>query len=227
MATGLFQKLYTQAQGVLHDTVDKNSDPGVTARQLIRDLEGKIATAESGLVDAMGNEKLLEGRRDAAQAEYDKYDAYARKALAKGDEALAKDALTERQKAESTLSAYKLEVDHFSPTVDALKAQVEALRAKKDEMERQGELLDAQNKAAQAQDKVATAISGVGSTNSIDSAFKELQNRTAQTQAKAQAKAEIAGLHAPAEDKFKSLDVDAPSSVDDALEAMKRDMAAK
>jgi len=227
MATNLFQKLFTQAQGVLHDTIDKNSDPGVTARQLIRDLESKIATAEGGLADAMANEKLLEGRRDAAQGEYDKYDAYARKALAKGDEALAKDALSERQKAEGTLTAYKTEVDHFSPTVDALKAQVEALRTKKDQLQRQGELLDAQNKAAQAQDKVATTISGVGSTDSIDAAFKELQARTEKTQATAQAKAEIAGLHAPAEDKFKSLDIDAPSSVDDALEAMKRDMAAK
>jgi phage shock protein A len=218
----LFDKLATQVKGALHDTVDNHSDPGRTARQLIRDLEEQIAKSEDGLVDAKSSLKLLEGKRDAAKQDYDKYDGYARKAIERKDDNLAREALGERAKAEEKLKGYQSQVDSFKPTVDGLERQVTELRDKKDEMERKGEMLDAENKAAQAQDRVATAIAGVGDTHSIDQAFSEMERRTQKAQATAEAKAELAGLRKPLDDKFK--DLDAPAPVDDALAALKKEM---
>lgn len=228
MSDSLFEKLSTQLKGFLHDTADSMEDPGRTARQLVRDLDNAIGQAEEQIVSVRAEFNLINSKRDAEKAEVDKYVAYATKAVAKGDDSLAKEALAEKAKHATQLAAYQAQLDAFKPNMDHLEEQINKLRTKKDEMERKTDLIEARSATAEATDKAAAILGGIGTQASATEKFDRLEEKVAKQEASANARAQMAASRNgdALKDKFAALD--APSSaVDDELAALKASMQGK
>ena len=227
MSDSLFDKVSTQLKGFLHDTADNMEDAGRTARQLVRDLDNAIGQAEEQIVSVRAEFNLITSKRDAEKAEVDKYVAYAKKAVDKNDDELAKEALAEKSKHATQLAAYQAQLDAFKPNMDHLEEQINKLRAKKEEMERKTDLIEARSATAEATDKAASILGGIGTQASAAEKFDRLEGKVAKQEAEANARAQMAAARNgdALKDKFAALD--APSSVDDELAALKASMQGK
>lgn len=219
--TSLFEKLATQAKGLMHDTADKMEDPGRTARQLTRDLDNDLAAAEQALIQVRAEYNMELGKRDAAQQDVDKYTGYAQKAVAKGDDNLAREALQAKKQAQDTLTQLQAQIDKFKPSVDQLEHQIADLRQRKADMDRRTGLIEARSSIAEAQDRAATVLNGIGGSGA-SARFDALEDKVSHQEAVAQAKMSVSDDHSgkSLDDKFKALD-NPTSDIDDELAALK------
>lgn len=219
--TSLFDKISTQVKGVLHDTADKMEDPGRTARQLTRDLDGDLSKAEQALIEVRAEYNVQVSKRDAAQAEVDKYAGYAKKAVDAGNDALVREALQAKKNASDTLAQLQAQIDKFKPSVDQLEHQVADLRARKDDMARRTDLIEARSSVAAAQDRAATVLNGIGGSGA-SARFDELEEKVGHQEAVAAAKMAVSDEHSgqSLDDKFKALD-NPTSDIDAELAALK------
>lgn len=221
----LFIKLSTQLKGFLHDAADNMEDPGRTARQLVRDLDSSIGQAEEQIVSVRAEFNLMSSKRDGEQAQIDKYTGYAMKAIERSDDALAKEALTEKAKHVAQHAAYQAQIDMFKPNLDHLDEQIGKLRAKKEEMERKTDLIEARSATADATNSAASILGGIGDSVSAAERFERLESKVAKKEAEAGARAQMAASRNGDELKDKFAALDAPTSnVDADLAALKAQM---
>ena len=222
MSESLFNKLSTNLKGLLHDTMDKLEDPGRSARQLVRDLDTAIGQAEEQIVSVRAEFNLITSKRDGEKAEVDKYANYAVKAVQKGDDALAKDALAEKAKHATQLNAYQAQLDAFKPNMDALETQIEKLRQRRDEMDRKTDLIEARSATADASDKAAQILGGIGDSASASKSFDRLEEKVAKREAEASARSQMAAAKNGDALKERFASLDSPTTaVDDELAALK------
>lgn len=228
MTESILSKLATQLRGALHDAADSMEDAGRSARQIIRDMDTQIEKAENGLVDVEAEYRMIVAKRDKAKDEVDQYAGYAKKALERQNENLAKEALQDKRKAQGVLDGLQAQVDSFKPTVDGLKAQIQDLRNKRDELNRRTGLIEARSAVADAEDRAATVLGGIGSTTSAISAFDRLEEKVGKKEAKAAAKTDLAREKSGASNKDKYAELGKPtdSSIDDELAELKKQMGA-
>lgn len=224
----LFEKFATQLKGTLHDLADNMEDPGRTARQLVRDIDQAVGLAEEQLVQVRAQLNVLESKRDTEQREADRYAGYAQKAVTKGDDSMAREALTEKAKHAKLLAGYEAQIADFKPNMDNLEAEIQKLRDKKDSMENETNMLEARAATAQATNKAATIIGGIGAQASSAKRFDALGDRVSKMEAEARARAQMASTRNgdSMKDRFAALDSVA-SSVDDELAALKANSAKK
>lgn len=228
MSDSIFEKLSTQLKGFLHDTADSLEDPGRTARQLVRDLDTAIGQAEEQIVSVRAEYNLITSKRDSTKSDVDKFAGYAVKAVTKGDDALAKEALAEKAKHVAKLAAIDAQLAQFKPNLDNLDEQIGKLRAKKEQMESQTDMIEARAATAEATDKAAAILGGIGTVASAADKFDRLEAKVAKQEAEASARAQMAATKNgdALRDKFAALD--APGSdVDAELAALKASMGKK
>lgn len=225
MSDSLFSKLSTQLKGALHDAADSMEDAGRTARQIIRDLDDQIGKAEEGLIEVEAEYRQTITKRDNAKDLVAKYAGYAAKAVQRNDDAMAKDALTDKRKAQDTLDTLEAQVTSFKPTVENLRAQIQALRDKRDDMSRKTGLIEARSAVAEAQTHASEVLGGIGNAHSAAESFDRLEAKVSKQEAEAAARQDMARDKAgrdPSE-KYAALDKADLSSIDDELAALKRD----
>lgn len=228
MSDTLFDKLSLTLKGVFHDATDKMGDPGRDARQLTRDLDQAIGQAEEQIIGVRAEYNLTVSKRDTEKAEVGKYAAYATKAVQKGDDALAHEALTEKAKHAKLMEGYQTQLDAFKPSMDTLEAQMQKLRARKEQMERDTSMIEARSATAAATTKTTQILDGIGSGASASKSFDKLNDQVARQEAEARARMEMSAERngQSLDDKFAALDSE-KSSIDDELAALKASVGKK
>jgi phage shock protein A len=182
--TGLISKIARNISGAVNDLVENTANTGREARQLVRDLGDKIAATEQAYIDVKANVVLLTNNRDSAQAESDKWQENAKKALKKNEEALARQCLEKKQEYDAKVKGCQNQIDAMKPQVELLDSQLEALRAKHDEMSNTTDLLEARSETAKAQQKASTILSGIASDD-VTSEFERLDKKVSKDEARA------------------------------------------
>lgn len=225
MSESLISKLATQLKGALHDAADSMEDAGRTARQIVRDMDAQIRKAEEGLVEVEAEYRQLVTKRDNAIGLRDKYAGYAAKAVQKNDDAMAREALLDKRKAQDTVDSLQKQVDAFKPTVDGLKGQIQDLRDRRDELDRKTGLIEARSAVADAESRAAEVLGGMGNGRSAVDTFDRLEAKVAKQEAMAAARSDLAREKrgVSPSDKYAALDEADPSSIDDELAQLKRD----
>lgn len=218
----LLSKLVTQIKGLVNDAQEASEDVGSIARQSVRDMEVEIAEVEQAQVGIIAEQNVLLAKIEAANGNIEKFANYAQRAVAKGDDALARSALADKGKATQERDILQQQADKFAPSVVAVQEKLDQLRQRRDEMARDTSLIEARSSVAAAQDRAATILGGVGSSESASKTFDRLNDKVQAAEARASAKTQIAAqkdgsLEA---NKYASLN-DAATSVDDELAAMK------
>jgi phage shock protein A len=140
-------------------------------------------------------------------------------ALQKGDENLAREALTRKKTHSETAASMKASLDQQSAQVEALKRNLVALESKISEAKTKKEMLKARMQSAKAQENLNNMMGKIN-TNAASATFERMEERVLMAEAKASSTAEL--LQDNLESQFAQLE--AGSGVDDELLAMKARM---
>lgn len=226
---GFFSRLWRIIRGKANDTVEAVEDANfeTVVKQNIRDLETELDRLIKASAEAMSNYNQLEAEYQRAVDGSEDWKTKAKKALAAGNEDLAKKALAKKSEFDSQVASLQTSVENARNVKEKLKKQVDIYKQKIDEGRRNASTLIARKNAAAAQKKVAKVLAGVKGDNNAFASLKRFEEKVAKDEASARAFEELGTAtseQSELDKEFAALDV---SSTDDELEALKAEMMAE
>ena len=193
----------------------------VTMNLLESKLDESIAKAENSLIEIQAQVATQQSKRDVAADKAKKYEDGAKRALQGGDESLAREALTAQANAETERDALARELTTLEPSVDQLKQQIDDMRQRRNDLSARSNILQAKQQIAQAKDTAATALGGIGGKN-LSEDFQKLEDKVALSNARSDARLNSADTKSGKALDDKLADLNRGPSVDDRLEALKK-----
>jgi phage shock protein A len=213
---GLFDRVSRLLRANINDTISKAEDPEKILEQAIIDMQEDLVQLRQAVATAIASQKRTQQQYAQAQSEAENWQRRAQLALQKGDENLAREALSRRKVQVETATALKTQLDQQSGTVDTLKRNLIALEGKISEAKTKKDMLKARASAAKASEQLQKTVGNMGTSTAM-SAFERMEEKVLQMEARSQAAAELAG--ADLESQFAQLE--SGSDVDEELAAMK------
>ena len=132
---GILGKLSTLIKSNVNDVIDGMQDPAKEIDQMVRDMEDSARQARTEVAQCMGEEKRLQKRIEALDAEIKSWEDRAATAVRAGDDALAKEALlrkgekeAERAETQKALQEQQVYVDQLAVGLKALDARVKDVK---------------------------------------------------------------------------------------------------
>jgi phage shock protein A len=220
------ENLMTQIKGALNDALDKASEPGRTARQVIRDLEEQIEKANASMVNVMAEYELLKQKKTQYEEEANEWHERAKKALQANREDLAKKALEQEEQAKKQADIYQKQIEALEPSINELKAKIQELKNKKQELESKADILSTRYEVAKAQEKASEITTGIGDSHAKEK-LDSVEEKVLKEEAKAKAMKNIEDEQTGADIEKEFENLDKASTVDDKLEALKKEMGLK
>src|SRR5919202_1587581 len=213
---GLFDRLSRVVRANLNDMVSKAEDPEKILDQAIIDMQEDLVQLRQAVARAIATQKRTEQQYNKNQTEANNWTQRAQLALQKGDENLAREALTRKKANAEAAATLKEQLDQQSTQVDTLKRNLIALESKISEAKTKKDMLKARVSAAKANEQLQSAVGRLG-TSSAMGAFERMEDKVLEMEARSQAIGELVGNDL--EQQFAMLE--SGSDVDDELAAMK------
>jgi phage shock protein A len=221
---GLFSRLGTLIRSNINELINKAEDPEKMLNQVLVDMKTQLVEAKKQVAVAIADEKRLKKQYEMEAAKAIEWEKKAMLAVKAGDDNLAKAALARKAEHEEVAETLRQQWEAQKASVEQLKMALRGLDAKIEEAKRKRNILVSRQKRAQAQATINRTLSQLNSGDSYDSTFARMDERVTQLEAEAEATAELGALpEASLETQFKALE--AGSSVDSELEALKQKMA--
>ncbi|MEY4353013.1 MAG: hypothetical protein RLZZ609_1254 [Cyanobacteriota bacterium] len=213
---GFFDRLSRLLRANLNDLVSKAEDPAKILDQSLADMQADLVKLRQAVATAIASQRRLQNQAEQAESQAKAWYQRAEVALQKGEEPLAKEALSRRKTYQDTATALNTQIGSQAGQVETLKKSLTALEAKIAEAKTKKDMLKARAQAAQAQEQLQTAVNNLGTNNAM-AAFEQMEEKVLSLEARSQAAAELAG--ADLESQFAALE---GSDVDDELAALKQ-----
>lgn len=214
-------RLSTLIKSNVNDAIDSMQDPGKEIDQMVRDMEESARDARGEVARCMGEEKRLQKRIEAVEAEAKSWEDRAATAVRAGDDALAREALSRKAASEAERVETAKALQEQNVYVDQLVAGLRALDARvKDVKLRQGTLRE---KARSS--KRSGSGAGLGGTAAFDE-FERMSSRIDAVEAEAGLGDELAGRTPASIDAERRLaELSEKTSMDDALAELKKKLS--
>ncbi len=212
-----FERILHTVKGTANDMLDKHQDPGVDARQSVRELTANLEKAESALVEVRAESELLKGKREKAQTEVSKWLTAATNAAGK-DDSLARECLAKKQTAAATLAQLDAQIAKFAPTVASIQDHIAQMRAQKEGLANQADLIGVRSEVADVELKAAAILGGVGGAGVSLAGAEDAVSRK---EAKAKAASDILGERSGSDLEARVAALNASPSIEDELAALK------
>lgn len=223
---GILDRFSSIIKANVNDLLDKAEDPAKMVDQYLRELTESLAEVKEATAGVMAEEARCKRLVDANQAEVDKYDGLARKALAAGNEDDARTFLAKKQqlveKNVGLMTAYEAaheNAEKMRAMHDKLVNDITTLKGRRD-------TIKAKAAVAKTQDKVNRMTGGAGKAEGAMAAFERMEAKADAMLDRSNAMEELNGQP---EDPASSLEkkyaaAGQTAAVDDELERMKREM---
>ncbi|MEY8436970.1 PspA/IM30 family protein [Atopobiaceae bacterium 24-176] len=223
---GILDRFTSIIKANVNDLLDRAEDPAKMVDQYLRDLTESLAEVKEATAGVMAEETRCKRLVDANQAEIDKYDGLARRALSAGEEADARTFLAKKQelvaKNAGLISAYDAAHENaqkMRQMHDKLVNDINTLKGRRD-------VIKAKAAVAKTQDKVGRMTGGADRAEGAVAAFERMEAKADEMLDRSNAMEE---LNAEPEDSAASLEAKyvaagASAAVDDELAAMKKEM---
>lgn len=219
---GILERISSILRANVNDLLDRAENPEALLNQIIRDMEATLQQADADLAEQIAQQKLIRSDLDNAKQQAQAWQQKAELAVSKSADDLAREALARVKDYEAQIAVYQGQLDAQSDGVAELKAKREALERKYEEAVRSRNLLLARAQRAQAQSQIARAAAKI-STVDYTSDLHHMERRIQETEARAQAQAEVAASKSSTEDKLDALEKD--GQVEQALADLKKKLA--
>ena len=192
-------------------------DPVKILDQSVADMQADLVKLRQAVAIAIASQKRLQNQADQAEGQVRTWYERAELALKKGEEDLAKEALSRRKSFQESATALTNQLQGQGGQVEMLKRSLVTLEGKIAEARTKKDMLKARAQAAQAQQQLQSAVGNLG-TNSAMAAFERMEDKVQSLEASSQAAAELAG--ADLESQFAALE--GGDDVDDELNALRQ-----
>jgi len=209
----------------VNDLINKMEDPEKVLEQAVQDMQKDLIKVRQAYAEVSASTKRMEEQIRLAESEAAKWYERAQLALSKGEDELAREALTRRKQQLEMSDSLKEQVEGQQGSITTLYESMKELEAKMAEAKAKKDQIIARARTAKATTKVNDMLSGVGSTSSM-AAFDRMTEKVDQLEAQADVSKQLAasapgsGGGSTIDQQFKALE--SGNAVDDELAAMKR-----
>lgn len=213
---GLFDRVNRLIRANLNAAVSSAEDPEKILDQAIIDMQEDLVQMRQAVAGAIASQKRTQQQYDKSQSEANTWYQRAQLAIQKGDENLAREALSRRKSLADAAASLKTQLDQQLTNVDQLKRNLIALEGKISEAKTKKDMLKARASAAKANEKLQSTMNSMGTSGAM-AAFERMEDKVMQMEARSQAAYELGSNDL--ENQFAALE--SGSDVDDELAAMK------
>lgn len=189
---GLFDRLSRVVRANLNDMVSQAEDPEKVLEQSIIDMQEDLVKLRQAVARAIAAQKRTEQQYLKNQEEATNWEQRAKLALGKGDENLAREALTRKKSFADTAAVLKQQLDQQSGQTDTLKRNLIALESKISEAKTKKDMLKARASAAKANKQLQETLGNIG-TGSAMAAFERMEEKVLSLEAESQSALELTG----------------------------------
>lgn len=190
---GVFARLSDLLKSNINDLIDKAEDPEKMVKQIIADMQKELTKATQNYGKAKASERLAETKYKDALSLSSNWENKAKAALARGDQDLAKQALSRKVKADEDVASYQQMYESISVQTEAIGDQVELLKAKLEEAKSRQAMLIARAQMAQTKKQLAAAQGGFDGKSAFEK-LNRMEEKVQQQEAEADAYTEVAGV---------------------------------
>lgn len=179
-------------------------------------MQEDLIQLRQAVARAIATQKRTEQQYNKNQTEANNWQQRAQLALSKGDEVLAREALTRKKSNAEAATSQRTMLDQQNGQVETLKRNLIALESKISEAKTKKDMLKARASAAKANEQLQNTVGRLG-TGSAMGAFERMEDKVLEMEARSQAAYELTGNDL--EQQFAMLE--SGTDVDDELASMK------
>ncbi len=216
---GFFERFSRLLRANLNEIVSKAEDPVKILDQSLADMQDDLVKLRQAVAMAIASQKRLRSQADQAELQIKTWYERAELALRKGEEGLAREALTRRKTFQDSSISLTKQLDAQEGQVEKLKKCLRSLESKMTEVKTKKDMLKARAQAAKAQQQLENAVGNIGS-NSAMAAFERMEDKVEALEASNQAAAELAGEDLEA--KFAA--IEGSSDIDDEINSLRKSL---
>jgi len=200
---GLFDRLSRLIRANLNAFVSDAEDPIKILDQSVADMQEDLVRLRQAVAMAIASQKRLENQANQAKDQIKNWFTRAELALRKGEDALAREALSRKKTFQETYDSLSIQFQAQNGQVEKLKKSLFLLERKIAEARTKKDMLKARAQAAKAQQQIQSAVGDLGSKSSM-AAFERMEEKVEALEASGQAALELAGEDL--ESKFAALE---------------------
>jgi phage shock protein A len=188
---GLLDRIMRVIRANLNSLVSKAEDPEKILEQAVLDMQEDLIQLRQAVAQAIATQKRTERQYSQALTTADEWYKRAQLALQKGEDELAREALTRRKSYQETATGMKAQLDQQGGIVVQLKQNMGKLESKIAEAKTKKDLYIARARSAKASQQINDMLGRVG-TGSAMEAFGRMEEKVLQLEAQSEAMAELA-----------------------------------
>ena len=187
---GLFDRIWRAIRANLNDFVGKMEDPEKILEQAVLDMQDDLIQLRQAVAQAIATQKRTERQAANARSQSEEWYRRAQLALQKGDDELAREALTRRKSYLETAIAMESQLGQQGTVVAQLKQNMMKLESKISEAKTKKDMYIARARSAKASEQLNEMLNRVG-TGSAMNAFDRMEEKVLQLEARSEAMAEL------------------------------------
>ncbi|HEY9648217.1 MAG TPA: PspA/IM30 family protein [Chroococcidiopsis sp.] len=219
---GLFDRLGRLIRANLNHLISQAEDPEKILEQTVIDMQDDLIKLRQAVAQAIATQKRTERQHSQADSMAKEWYQRAQLALQKGEETLAREALTRRQSYQETAIALKTQIDQQATIVTQMKQNMVKLEQKLVEAKTKKDMYIARARAAKSSQQLNEIVGKFGN-NSAFAAFERMEEKVLELEAKSQAIAELSSN--TLEQQFATLE--SGNAIDAELAAMKNQLSGR
>jgi len=186
----ILDRVSTLLRANINDLIDRAEDPEKVIRQLLVDMNNQLLQVKTQVAASIADEKQLQQRYVENQQKADDWQRKAELAVEKGQDDLAREALSRRNAFQATADGFKEQFEQQSVQVESLKRALHELEAKINEAEAKKDLLIARSRRAKTETQIRTTLSGMDTSGALAS-FDRMEDKVKMQEARASALGEL------------------------------------
>jgi phage shock protein A len=187
---GIFDRMGKVISSNVNSLLDKAEDDRKLLDLTLEEMAEQLRRGRGELVSALANEKQLRKKAEDLRSEAEKWERRAELALKTGDEALAREALKQKQRVtRETEIAEKARLDARDAALN-MKTELERMEQKLEELKLRKGTIAARAEQARAGASGGEALGARGGSSAFDN-FRRMEERIEGREAEASALAEV------------------------------------
>eukprot|EP00980_Cylindrotheca_fusiformis_P019158 scaffold6493_cov81-Cylindrotheca_fusiformis.AAC.3 len=224
---GLFDRFVRVTKANLDGILKGLEDPEKVMTQALEDMQNDLVKVRQSYAEVTATQRRLLKQKEQCDSMAEDWYQRAQLALKKGNEELAREALSRRQVQNDESKALQLQIDSQASNIDKLYDGMQMLEKKILESKSKKDQMVARARTAQSTQKVNDMLGGVTGKTSMD-AFTKMEEKVEALEAAAEVSAEMGSIggkmlpgsaESSLESQFRALE--AGSEVDDELKKLK------
>jgi phage shock protein A len=187
---GILDRVSTLLRANINDMIDRAEDPEKVVKQLIIDMNNQLIQVKTQVAASIADEKQLYQRYQDNQAKANDWQQRAELAVERGQDEMAREALSRRNAFQQTADGFKEQYDQQAGQVEQLKEALHQLELKIQDAQTKQDLLIARSRRAKAETQIRSTLAGLDQSSALAS-FQRIEEKVSQQEARAAALGEL------------------------------------